>query len=535
MRRALVFALSLLPAALPAQDTAQLARTGLRAVATGEYTTAVYFLKQVVAAEPRHPSAWKELCRAYLELDRLDAAIDACLKQIDVHPDAPQVYEILGRAYWKKGKRDEAVSAFQQQIEVDPKNSAAHGDLGRLYRELGRSADALPELEKAVAMQPETVDRAALGGVYLDLGQTDKGWEILAKLAQDTPSPGTWNSVAYALASHKLQLERAERYAESAVTMVATNLRNVELDHIAIADLRRVVSLAAYWDTLGWVHFQRGNTDEAEKFIGAAWSLDPKGRVADHMGQLYASRGHEVPAIAFYARAMAPPDALPETRRRLEALWGAEGMKDNRYVVTRPAGKLLPEKATADFYLLQAPKPAEAEARFIRGDERLRPFAKAVQDTTPAGIFPDTAPTKLIRRVTLTCPGEGRECSVDLPPASEAVIAELASTPPDTQFPNEPPAGYSGVTPPVVIYKVDAQYSKEASKKKIQGTITVEFLIDPTGHPRNIEVTRGLGYGLDEKAIEAVGKWRFRPGTKEGEPVYTHATSQVTFRLLKDH
>ena len=507
MRCALIFALSLLPAALPAQDTAQVARTGERALSTGEYTTAVHFLKQAVAADPRHPSAWKELCRAYLGLDQLDAAIDACLKQIDVHPDAPQVYEILGRAYWKKGKRDEAISAFQQQIEVDPKNSAAHGDLGRLYRELGRSADAVPELERAVAMQPETVDRAALGGAYLDLGQTEKGLDVLTKLAQDTPSPGTWNSVAYALASHKLQLERAERYAESAVTMVATNLRNVELDHIAIADLRRVVSLAAYWDTLGWVHFQRGNPDEAEKFIGAAWSLDPRGVIGEHIAQLYASRG---PA-------------------------GAQNWKDKRPVATYPAGKLLAEKATADFYVAQTPKPAEAEARFVRGDERLRPFAKAVQDTTPAGVFPDSAPTKLIRRVTLTCPGEGRECSLDLLPASEAVVAELASALPDTQFPNAPSPGKSGITPPVVIYKVDPQYSKEASKKKIQGTITIELLIDPTGHPRNIEVIRGLGYGLDEKAVEAAGKWRFRPGMKDGEPVSTHATVQMNFSLLKDH
>ena len=114
-----VIAVSLLPGSLPAQDTAQSARTGQQAVARGDYTTAVYLLKQVVTAEPKHASAWEALGRAYLALDQVGAAIDACFRQIDVHPESPSVYGTLGRALWRKGKRDEAIAAFQQQIEVD--------------------------------------------------------------------------------------------------------------------------------------------------------------------------------------------------------------------------------------------------------------------------------------------------------------------------------------------------------------------------------------------------------------------------------
>ena len=59
--------------------------------------------------------------------------------------------------------------------------------------------------------------------------------------------------------------------------------------------------------------------------------------------------------------------------------------------------------------------------------------------------------------------------------------------------------------------------------------------VDPTGHPRLIKVIRSLGHGLDEKAIEAVNKWEFRPRMKDGKPVTLAATVQVNFRLLKNH
>jgi periplasmic protein TonB len=56
--------------------------------------------------------------------------------------------------------------------------------------------------------------------------------------------------------------------------------------------------------------------------------------------------------------------------------------------------------------------------------------------------------------------------------------------------------------------------------------------VDPTGKARDIRVVRSLGLGLDEKAIEAVNKWKFRPGVKNGQPVSVQATIEVNFRLL---
>jgi TonB family protein len=89
-----------------------------------------------------------------------------------------------------------------------------------------------------------------------------------------------------------------------------------------------------------------------------------------------------------------------------------------------------------------------------------------------------------------------------------------------------------GVSAPVAIYKVEPEYSEEARKAKFQGTVVLSIVIDEKGLPTNFKVVRPLGLGLDEKAIEAVQKWRFLPGKKDGHAVAVLATVEVNFRLL---
>lgn len=89
-----------------------------------------------------------------------------------------------------------------------------------------------------------------------------------------------------------------------------------------------------------------------------------------------------------------------------------------------------------------------------------------------------------------------------------------------------------GVTAPSVLSKVEPEYSEEARKAKWQGTVVLSLVVDEAGTAQNIKVSKSLGLGLDQKAIEAVLKWRFRPGMKDGKPVPVYATIEVNFRLL---
>jgi len=89
-----------------------------------------------------------------------------------------------------------------------------------------------------------------------------------------------------------------------------------------------------------------------------------------------------------------------------------------------------------------------------------------------------------------------------------------------------------GVTAPSLLYKVEPEYSEEARKAKYQGTVVLYVEVDPNGHAVNPRVIRSLGLGLDEKAMEAVRKWRFKPGYKDGHAVTVAAQIEVNFRLL---
>ena len=93
--------------------------------------------------------------------------------------------------------------------------------------------------------------------------------------------------------------------------------------------------------------------------------------------------------------------------------------------------------------------------------------------------------------------------------------------------------GFRGnIVQPIAVFHPEPLYSDEARKVKHQGMVMIKLIVDEHGLPQNIVVTQGLGLGLDERAVEAVKKWRFRPGTQNGKPVAMPAIVQVTFRLL---
>jgi len=90
----------------------------------------------------------------------------------------------------------------------------------------------------------------------------------------------------------------------------------------------------------------------------------------------------------------------------------------------------------------------------------------------------------------------------------------------------------NGVTPPTLAYKVEPEYAQEARLAKYQGTVVVSVVVAADGTAQDMRVVRGLGLGLDEQALKAIGEWRFTPGTKDRQPVPVVATIEVNFRLL---
>jgi periplasmic protein TonB len=88
-------------------------------------------------------------------------------------------------------------------------------------------------------------------------------------------------------------------------------------------------------------------------------------------------------------------------------------------------------------------------------------------------------------------------------------------------------------TMPVVLSEVKPDYTAETKKQGIQGVVELSVVVNDDGTVGEVKVTRSLDdkYGLDEQAVIAMKKWRFRPGTKDGKPVAVRVTVEMSFKL----
>jgi protein TonB len=88
------------------------------------------------------------------------------------------------------------------------------------------------------------------------------------------------------------------------------------------------------------------------------------------------------------------------------------------------------------------------------------------------------------------------------------------------------------VGPPSWLHQVEPEFSEEARKAKIGGNVLLSLIVDAQGKPRNIKVVRGLGMGLDEKAIEAMKASTFHPALENGKPVAVELQIEVNFQIF---
>jgi len=404
----------------------ELVASASSAFRNGEYQSSIDLLERAIKKDPKNKTAYNDLGRAYRAINKYEQAEGAYKKAIEIDPFNAYAYNNLGLVYWDQRHYDDAEKAFQKQIEIDPLDKYAHSNLGQMMVQEKKYAEAEGELEKAVTITPDNAQlHIRLGAAQLNLGKTDKAKASFDKAVSLSATPGTWNNIAYVLAEHKTDLDHAQQYAESAVTTVAAQLRNVQLADLKIQQLNSVYLLATFWDTLGWVHFQKGNTKLAEKYIAAAWDLSLSATTADHLAQIFESKGQRDKAKELYLLALANPKPDPDTRPRAEKLIGSDAKLDSLIAEHRDQlPKLrtfaLKEKSlgTADFYISLAPSSKVEDARFINGDEKLKDFAATLKAVDYKAVFPDDTDTRIVRRGTLTC-GEASKLEPIIKQASE--------------------------------------------------------------------------------------------------------------------
>jgi tetratricopeptide (TPR) repeat protein len=285
---------------------------------------------------------------------------------------------------------------------------------------------AIPVLEKAISLSSDDASlHVEIGTAYLNLNKNEQALASFARAAELAPTPNTWNNVAYQLALKRVELDRAQQYAESAVAAVTAESRNFTISRVTPRELGLVESLAAYWDTLGWVMFAKGDLAGAERLVSASWWIGQHSEVGDHLGQIYEKQGRRDDAIRMYAAALNAERPAQATRERLAALVGRDATDA---VIRKHASALTSMRAisvpapsspqgTADFFVLLGSGSNIEDASFISGDEKLRDMTDGLRKTRLGSGVPNDSPAKLIRRGTLTC--EKTACTLTLIPSSE--------------------------------------------------------------------------------------------------------------------
>lgn len=408
-------------------EPGELLEAGLAALNSGNLQAAIPLLKRALELDPKNKQGWNDLGLAYLRLGQFDDAGAAFRKQIELNPYDEHVYNYLGFTLQQQQNYTDAAKAFLKQIEVNPIDPIAHASLGALYLEEHKFAEAVPELDKATILSPENAElQVSLGQAYINTGEKEKALAAFEKGVELAQTPAVWNNVAYNLADHQLELDKAQQYAESAVSATAANLRNVNLSHLSMNDLQAVSNLGIYWDTLGWVHFQKGELEEAERYIRASWLLDQHGEVGDHLAQIDQRRGDKDRAIHMYSLSIGAAHSVPETRARLMALLGPHAKIEDLVSQAKPEltthrtfsiGKGSGENSEADFLVLLSPggKDPKVEAvKFVSGNQNLRPFAERLRAVDFGPMFPDAAPARIVRRGTVACSAATGNCTFTL-------------------------------------------------------------------------------------------------------------------------
>jgi TonB family protein len=264
------------------------------------------------------------------------------------------------------------------------------------------------------------------------------------------------------------------------------------------------------------------------------------------LGDLSARRGKSADAIDFYARAVGLGDT-PETAPGLVYLASrslankdtvaAESFID-RALAAAPSGKDAGRALTV--------KGNIALANGLTGVAELQYQQALAQD--PPGS-PEAALTMETYARLLTSQdrqGEADTLLAQAKPIRQAQIDRISTPMPRLMTDSGHPEGQivstdgrfsiakvgNGVSPPVMVNKREPEYSVDALSAKLQGAVVLSITIGIDGMAHDLKLVKSLGFGLDEKAAEAVSQWQFKPGTRGGAPVPVEATVEVNFRLL---
>lgn len=254
------------------------------------------------------------------------------------------------------------------------------------------------------------------------------GAAALVKEAQASTDPVVKDAIAYKLAGANVGLTEAQALAEFDVHHAETDCAGQFAPVVLPSVFTSEITLARYWDTLGYIYNRQGLTNLAQPYVESAFTLDPLAHYGNRLARMAERDGNTQRAIAFYRAALQAQggDELKATmRERLRALTGDAAdnpVPDDEPLAAAPAVPAL--NGAAFFDVVYSSSTATPDAEFVSGADQLRAFAPAVASQEAATFtLPDTGPENIVRRFQVTCvspPGAAATCRIRALGAREA-------------------------------------------------------------------------------------------------------------------
>ena len=519
-------------------EAEELTYHALQAVQKRDINPARDLLTQAEQLNSKQRNLWFVYGAIYASSNQLPQAAEAFQKEIELYPDNTPAYRAFAETQARLGKREQATETLRSALRVTPDDVESAKHLSGLLLKEKRYEEDCTVLRPLIDKSTNSGLRRDLARALLMTGNKEEGKAVLEKYVQSGDADAL-NDAAYSLADADTDLPLAKSYGEEAVAKLEEASNKLTLPGPEQSDLHLMNTLAAAWDTLGWVYFRNGDLNRAESYAAASWELCQRGQVGDHLAQIYEKQGKHQAAVHTWQLALAADRSLGEVKERLSAAGASVNpdqpvfTKGERIGVppSEELGRLrntnvpaLPkQQASAELYVLLSSGKVE-DTQFISGSDSLKEAKTALKTAAFHVRVPDGSKGKLLRRGILSCStytNPSCQFVMLLPNATSALALREQRT-------------NAQIEHPTLITKTEPQYSEAARKARVQGTVLLSIVVDEKGAPRDISVMRSLGSGLDKQAQECVSQWRFNPAKKDGKPLAATAQVEVNFRLLTD-
>lgn len=372
-------------------------------------------LKRAVEIDPKFTRAWLWMADIYAFERKQDQAIAALRSAVANDPKQPLAYKGLGFHLMSAGKFEEAASVWKHLIELAPGDSDGPEYLGQALSSAKRYAEAAKAFGDAVKLSSKDAGLfVELGSARLQAGDETNAMVAYRKALELDSSALLLNNIGYALADANKQLPLALVYAQKAVLQEEQAAGKVQLAGLNTQDLAHTTALSAYWDTLGWVYFQMGKLDQAEKYLNAAWALSQAPDMADHLAQVYEKEHRKKEAVHMFRVALSTSRDREFTSKINDHLvqLGAgmdtnplefDGSGELSQARTFPVSGLQSDTGAAEFFLLLGSGGKVEDAKFISGADELKDAGKSLTSINFNVSMPDSGPERLVRRGFLIC------------------------------------------------------------------------------------------------------------------------------------